>query len=1306
MQTEKLKFDQVDRHWRVTMETFEKDPMLWDSIDSDKMKLDFDTNNRTLDQIQKSLSRYLESKRKFFPRFFFLSDDQLLEILAQTKDPELVQKHINKCFEAINLLQFNEDQEVVGMISPEKEIVPFIKSINVNEGEKKGNVERWLLEIESVMRDTLRKICKDALSDCDTPRTKWVLKYQAQIIIAVNMIKWTHMAENSFIDLVKNKHSMQEFLQFLNNQLLEIVELVRGDLKDLERLCLGALVVIDVHGRDTIAEMVEKNVEDMDNFLWLSQLRYYWDDSSVTRTANLKVKMINAEQSYGFEYIGNSPRLVITPLTDRCYRTLMGAYQLFYGGAPEGPAGTGKTESVKDLAKAVAMQCVVFNCSDGLNYRSMSKFFKGLASSGAWCCFDEFNRIDLEVLSVVAQQIVTIQTAIKERRKVFCFEDEDEEDESGKDIQLIASCCINITMNPGYAGRSELPDNLKALFRSCAMMVPDYSMIAEIYLYSVGFEEARGLARKIVASLRLSSEQLSTQDHYDFGMRALKAILTAAGDLKRKMKDKEDKVALRALMDVNLPKFTLNDIPLFLSITSDLFPGIERPEFNYGKLEEAIKEAILEKNLIPEKAFIHKCIQLFDTINVRHGLMLVGAAFSGKSKVIECLARAMCILHGVGDFVKASYYKLNPKSITSSQLYGLFDPDTKSWTDGVLPIIMRECAADSETRERKWVIFDGPVDAIWIENMNTVLDDNKKLCLTTGEIIKLTNWMTMMFEVEDLTVASPATVSRCGMVYLETKNLGWEALLKAFLKKSWPKILEKSVENAYSTIKWFVEPCVIWVRKYAKFPLSLSDMNLVNNLLNMLDCQLMDFRDEKAKLPKEIEDILNNYYLFCVIWAFGGVLEEESRPKFHEFIIELIAGRNVDEKYKLDINSLAKWEPKSFIYKLNDTKNIYDICYDKGKNLWLSWMQLIPAYKTPKNVEFHDLIIPTIDLVRNNYFLNMYIKNHYHLLITGPTGTGKTVNIVNELNKNYFNEDTTNLCTGFSGQTQANQIQRIIESKVNTKRRKGYFGPEDRKKFIVIFIDDLNMPAKEKSGCQPPIELLRQWMDNGGWYDLESKEFKFLCDIAFVAAMGPPSQGRNSITARYVRHYNVLYAEPFENSSLVRIFTNILEWFFMNNSSNFVKSVTNLQESIVNSTILLYNTIKNSKELLPIPSKSHYIYNLRDISKVFQGITKASFKSVRDDNDFIKLWAHECMRVFQDRMINDQDLNFFEGILKNIVLTKFKREWSMIVNVEPLLWASFVPTIFPDNVKFMNFLIFFIFSHFFFFFFFKLNFFH
>jgi len=385
--------------------------------------------NKLLDQIQKGLNDYLEVKRLAFPRFFFLSAEELLEILAETKDPQRVQPHLGKCFEGVYRVAFasETDTTITAMVSAEGERVPLCTAVDPNAPRNRGNVEVWLNELQTAMRLTVKDVVKAAIAAYPTqPREAWVLAWPGQVVLAASQMYWTRELEAAVA--ARGTAGVAAYGEQCNAQLQGIVGLVRGKLDRMQRTTLGALCVIDVHARDVVADLARKGVASARDFDWVSQLRYYWEPHPDPYSRygddpwNLVLRCISSALIYGYEYLGNSSRLVITPLTDRCYRTLLGAVALQYGGAPAGPAGTGKTETTKDLSKAAATQCVVFNCSDGLDYLAMAKFFKGLAACGAWACFDEFNRIELEVLSVVAQQILTIQNAKRAGVASFVFE--------------------------------------------------------------------------------------------------------------------------------------------------------------------------------------------------------------------------------------------------------------------------------------------------------------------------------------------------------------------------------------------------------------------------------------------------------------------------------------------------------------------------------------------------------------------------------------------------------------------------------------------------------------------------------------------------------------------------------------------------------------------------------------------------------------------------------------------------------------------------------------------------------------------
>jgi dynein heavy chain len=367
-----------------------------------------------------------------------------------------------------------------------------------------------------------------------------------------------------------------------------------------------------------------------------------------------------------------------------------------------------------------------------------------------------------------------------------------------------------------------------------------------------------------------------------------------AGKLRRKDdQEREDILLIRAMRDSNVPKFLEQDLPLFRGIIKDLFPSVDVPFVDYGKLQKQIEKELGNRKLQPRQEFIVKIIQLLETMTVRHGNMLVGTTGTGKTTVSKILGAALGGLCAAGEI--DPWYKpvkidtCNPKAVTMGELFGEVSKLTNEWTEGIIPFLVKNAVANLETKDaeqKRWIVFDGPVDALWIENMNTVLDDNKMLCLNNGQRIKMPETCTMMFEVNDLKVASPATVSRCGMVYMEPEHLGWKVLVKTWHQKMEDVIAQPYLDKVAEALTPILEKLLRQINQNFKQVIQSQDSNLVASCLSLISIfcnkdRLKLTDEERYPNPEKTVFI---YVAFSIIWSIGANLHDKDRAVFGEHL--------------------------------------------------------------------------------------------------------------------------------------------------------------------------------------------------------------------------------------------------------------------------------------------------------------------------------------------------------------------------------------------------------------------------------------
>ena len=343
----------------------------------------------------------------------------------------------------------------------------------------------------------------------------------------------------------------------------------------------------------------------------------------------------------------------------------------------------------------------------------------------------------------------------------------------------------------------------------------------------------------------------------------------------------------------------------------DIFPDVEPDNAADAGLTAALQQAACEAGMQPVPALLEKASQLDGTLGARFGVMLVGPAAAGKTTAYRTLLNARNVLsHDCGDGGFVSAQVLNPKALALEELYGRHNALTGEWRDGLAAHIFRS-AMDDNAVGTTWVVFDGPVDAVWVESLNTVLDDSRTLCLPSGERMKLhADKMRVLFEVEDLAAATPATVSRCGMVFVPvaTASVAPDPLYASWLQ-ALPQALgfphadcaadgvatpaQMLLEDLRAFFCKYVPPAEAWLRSNATECIPTAQAQRIASLTAWLQALLLSAKptyDLGNAYPPAARVAVEYMFAFAFVWGLGGALDASCHEAWDKHVRQLFNG--------------------------------------------------------------------------------------------------------------------------------------------------------------------------------------------------------------------------------------------------------------------------------------------------------------------------------------------------------------------------------------------------------------------------------
>ncbi|XP_012233843.2 dynein axonemal heavy chain 7-like [Linepithema humile] len=1247
---------EATRTLRDISERFEENPSFEEIKRSSNLLQVLNEVNEKLERASRDVRNYLDAKRSSFTRFFFLLDSEIQQILFESTNTTKLCAIVKKCFAGVERLKFNKSNYIGGVIGHYGEILRLNNDILIDSSNKCE--EQWLIQLEREMRDA---VCENILryhplitenSTCFP-----VDNFPSMAIFCGLQLHWTSSVEKCLAP--PNTEMLNSLLATYADWTTSIIDELKEKLARRRRNLLMSLIIIMSAHKEVIKLLLERNITERTDFEWIAQLKYYCSAETV------EISVFDATIEYGYEYNYYQQNIVNTPLTDRCFRTILQAYRYHLYSGVAGPTGSGKTETIKSLTRALAKPFYAVNCNNDISYNCVIQIFKGMISCGAWICFESFHGLRVELLSAIAQNLTQIKQAVSSDLKSVNFE--------GCDLDLNATGNICVNINTEQSGYTDLPDNLKILFRFASMTKPDVERIVEIELFAGGFLHAKDLAAKLAVSYKLLCEYLEERRHYNFGASSLKTVVATAIGMKQNFLDEnEHALLLRSMIDVNISQLRDTDIPVFQSIMEDVFPESDALVFDCSALFNALENVCAKRFLAPHATFKLKAIQIVELMHIRRGLVLIGDPLSGKTEILRTLAETLSLLRDRENKIGAAVEleTIVPSVVDGNALFGYFCDKSETWRDGFCTAVFRRFA-ESSSADRKWLVFDGDLSGTWIENLYTTLDENKMLYLTSGERLPAAESMSVVFETSSTAEISPGMISRCGIIYIDSHSIGWKPRVLSHIARH--DIYSGHDKILSALFDWTIDPCLSFLKANGDVA-DGQELHLVTSTLNLFEILLRDACEDAADDKSK-----DNYFvvwaqaalILAIVWGLGGNLINDPQTRFNAFCATLLSG--ADAKYpKPDaIKHCDVTLPSEGL--IQDNFYIF-----KGVGNWKYWGDLLKNEKMPEVCNFNPIYIPSVNSLKYNHVFLKHVKRRKPFLLYGDVAVGKTC-LMHDLLSNKLPENCLSNFFSFASMIGATRAQTLLLSKLNKVRRTEY--RPGRNQFCVNFVDDVSAAVLQRPEAQSVFELLRQFLSYGYCYDTNELNKVFIQDVTFTIAVTTGKIG-GEMPSRFLRHFNTYTIAAPAADNIFKIYFNVLSANLKRNL--FAADVTGSVTSIVNATIEVYKSIV--KELRPVPSKLYYCFDMRDMSRVISGCGLIQKESVETKVTFIRLWAHEVLRVFGDRMSNDGDKEWLFLRIRDAVKSNFKDSFEVAFDYLPKFGSNQITKDSFGDLMFGNFM--------------------